>query len=132
MAESRAAKWKTMKNKSFIRLPPDSDSLRQHCLCTNFLAYLMLHPSLKHHPSPLGHGWELVDGRCRPVRYTKPALPRHLALHEPTPEQAYESNDDESKEEDEDSDDDDVRKHGEDSSETEESGSSEAEFSDMN
>ncbi|KAL8591125.1 hypothetical protein ACOMHN_063749 [Nucella lapillus] len=132
MAESRAAKWKTMKNKSFICLPLDSDSLRQHCLRTNFLAYLMLHPSLKHHPSPLGHGWELVDGRCRPVRYTKPALPRHLALHEPTPEQAYESNDDESKEEDEDSDDDDVQKHGEDSSETEESGSSKAEFSDMN
>ncbi len=27
MAEARAVKWKMMKNKSFIRLPPDADSL---------------------------------------------------------------------------------------------------------
>ena len=38
MAEARAAKWKTMKSKSFIRLPPDPDSLHQHCLCANYLA----------------------------------------------------------------------------------------------
>ena len=29
------------------------------------------------HPSPNGHGWELVDGNCRPVRRTRPALPAH-------------------------------------------------------
>ena len=66
MADARAAKWKTMKNKSFIRLPPYADSLRQHCLRANYLAYLVRHPSLKHHPSPVGHGWELVCGRCPP------------------------------------------------------------------
>ena len=55
-AEARATKWKQMKNKSFIRLPPDADSLHQHCLRANYLAYLVRHPSLKHHPSPLGHG----------------------------------------------------------------------------
>ena len=66
MADARAAKWKTMKNKSFIRLPSYADSLRQHCLCANYLAYLVRHPSLKHHPSPVGHGWELVCGRCPP------------------------------------------------------------------
>ena len=38
MAEARAVKWKTMKSKSFIRLPPDPDSLHQHCLCANYLA----------------------------------------------------------------------------------------------
>ena len=43
IAEARAAKWKRMKNKSFICLPPDADSLRQHCLCANYLAYLMCH-----------------------------------------------------------------------------------------
>ena len=64
MAEARAVKWKSMKNKSFIRLPPDEDSLHQHCLGANYLAYLVRHPSLKHHPMPIGHGWELVDGRC--------------------------------------------------------------------
>ncbi|KAJ3585747.1 hypothetical protein NHX12_014466 [Muraenolepis orangiensis] len=60
MAEARAAKWKRMKNRSFTRLPPDADSLRQHCLRANYLAYLVRHPSLKQHPSPLGHGWELI------------------------------------------------------------------------
>ena len=79
MAEAHATKWKGMKkNKTFIRLPPDSNSLRQHCLRANYLAYLVRHPSLKCHPSPLGHGWELVDGRCRSVRHTCPALPTHL------------------------------------------------------
>ena len=43
MAEARAAKWKRMKNKPFIRRPPDADSLRQHCLLANYMAYLMRH-----------------------------------------------------------------------------------------
>lgn len=38
----------------------------------------MRHPSLKHHLSPVGHDWELVDGRCRLVRRTQPALPKYL------------------------------------------------------
>ena len=40
MAEARAAKWKTLKKKSFIHLPPDLDSLRLHYRRVNFLAYL--------------------------------------------------------------------------------------------
>jgi len=36
---------------------------------------LNLHPL---HPSPIGHGWELVDGYCHLVRHTHPALPAHL------------------------------------------------------
>ena len=48
IAEARAAKWKRMKNKSFIRLPPDANSLRQHCLRANYLAYLLRNPSLRH------------------------------------------------------------------------------------
>ena len=35
-------------------------------------------PSLKDHPSPQGHGWELTSGRCRPVCHTHPALSAHL------------------------------------------------------
>ena len=125
MAEARATKWKQMKNKSFIRLPPDADSLHQHCLCANYLAYLVRHPSLKHHPSPLGHGWELMDGHCRPVRHTRPALPAHL----PTPEPGEDSEDDDESDEevDDDDDDDDVQRWREYSSESE---SSEAETSD--
>lgn len=71
MGEARAAKWNRMK-KSLMRLHPNADSLCQHCLRANYLAYLV------RHPSPLGHGWELVGGRCRPVHQTRPALPTHL------------------------------------------------------
>ena len=37
-----------------------------------------LHPKVYNHPSPFGHGWMLVDGRCRPVRNRLPALPNNL------------------------------------------------------
>ena len=92
MAEARAVKWKSMKKKFFIHLPPDKDSLRQHCLRANYLAYLVRHHSLKNHPSPLRHGWELVNGRCRPVRHTRPSLPINI----PAPEQADEEDENES------------------------------------
>ena len=101
IAEARAAKWKRMKNKSFICLPPDADSLPPRQL----LGVSNVSPSLKHHPSPLGHGWELVGGRCRPVRHTRPALPTHLRAPGP----AEESGEDDSEEQDEDEGDDDVR-----------------------
>lgn len=125
MAEARAAKWKRMKNKSFIRLPPDADSLRQHCLRANYLAYLVRHPSLKCHPSPLGHGWELVGGRCHTIHHTRPALPTYL----PAPGPAEESEEDESEEGD-DVEGDDVQRSRGDSSESDDSESSEAECSD--
>ena len=123
MAEARASKWKTMKRKSFIRLPPDADSLRQHCLRANYLAYLVRHPTLKHHPSPLGHGWELVGGRCRPVRHTRPALPTHLPAPGPVEE-------DEEVESEEDEEEDDVSQRRVESSESEDSESSDTECSD--
>ena len=53
MGTALAAKWKTMKRKSFIRLSPDVDSLCQHCLRANYLAYLIHRLSLKVHPLPL-------------------------------------------------------------------------------
>jgi len=77
MGTARAAKWKAMKKKSFICLPPDVDSLRQHCLRANYLAYLIHHPSLKDHPSPLGHGWELARSlsSCSPHTSCSPSIP---------------------------------------------------------
>ena len=71
MAEARATKWRTMK-KSFVRLSPDEDSLRQHCLHA---------PEVS--SSPLGHGWDLADGCCHPVHHTQPALPAHLPAPRP-------------------------------------------------
>ena len=41
-----------MKKESFVRLPPNADSLRQHCLRANYLAYLVRHHNLKQHLSP--------------------------------------------------------------------------------
>ena len=55
----------------------------------------MRHHSLKNHPSPLGHGWELVNGRCRPVRHTSPSLPINI----PAPGQADEEVENESQNE---------------------------------
>ena len=77
---SRATKWKKQKKKSLMRLLPDDDSLEQHIKRANFLAYIQRHPDLRRHPSPIGHGWELVNGCCRPVRHTKPALPISLPV----------------------------------------------------
>ncbi|CAJ1066758.1 hypothetical protein KUCAC02_002049 [Xyrichtys novacula] len=121
MADACASKWKTMKRKSFICLPPDADSLRQHCLHANYLAYLVRHPTLKNHPSPLRHGWELVGGRCSPVRHTRPVLPTHL----PAPGPVEEEGEVESEEEEED-----VAQRRVESSESDESESSDTEFSD--
>ena len=71
----------------------DTDCLRQHFIRANYLTYLVLHPLLKKHPSPIGHGWELVDGNCHPVRHTRPALPAHLpTLHLETAEKREETN----------------------------------------
>jgi len=46
-----------------------------------WMAYLMRHPSLKHHPSPLGHGWELVGVRCA-LSATRDLLSRRTYLHQ--------------------------------------------------
>ena len=77
----RAEKWRCQKKKSLMRLPPDDDCLKQH-----ILAYIQRHPELRDHPSPVGYGWTLVHGRCRPVRHTQQALPTEL--HTPSPLQA--------------------------------------------
>ena len=56
MAEAREVE-ENEEQISLVRLPPDADSLRQHSFHANYLAHLMHHPSLKHHPSPwLGAG----------------------------------------------------------------------------
>ena len=77
----------------------------------------MRHPSVKHHPSPLGHGWVLISGHCRPVRHTRPALPSHLPASGPSED----SEEEESNMENEQGDDEKAWKRREDSSESDES-----------
>ncbi len=74
------SKWHRLKIKCTVHLPPDDDSLNLHLKRTNYVAYCQIHYNLCEHPSPIGDGWELVNGKCRPVRYTFPPLPTRLTL----------------------------------------------------
>ena len=62
--QARASKWHKLKKKSTIRLPPDDDSLNHHIQRTNYITYCQLHYEMLQHPSPVGHGWESVNGKC--------------------------------------------------------------------
>ena len=95
VGEARAEKWRTQKKKSTIRLLPDSDSLHYHLCRANYLTYLLKHYQLQSHPSPIGHGWNLVNGLCLPVRSTQPPLPPSMPL---PPKPLLEVNSDESSE----------------------------------
>ena len=106
----RYDKWKAMKKESFLLVPPDTDCLPQHFIQANYLMHLVLHPLLKKHPSPIGHGWELMDGNCCPVRHhTYPALPTHLPTlytwrqQKKSEEDKHEENDEEQEEGEDDS-----------------------------
>ena len=37
-----------------------------------------MNPCLKNHPSPLGKGWELDKGVCKPQKYENLPLPKDL------------------------------------------------------
>ena len=95
MAEAHADKWKEIKR----IFSSNSDCLHQPFIRANYLTYLVLHPLLKKHPSSIGHGWELVDGNCRPVRHTRPTL--HLETAEKSEEDEHEETDEEQKEDSE-------------------------------
>ena len=69
-----------------MRQLPDYDSLEQHIKRANFWAYIQRHPDLRRHPFPISHGWELVNGCCRP----KPALPISLQVQS-TQQDGYDS-----------------------------------------
>ena len=101
LAEVRTSKWRTMKKKSTMRLAPDSDSLRHHLERANYLAYLQKNFNLKIHPSPVGHGWHLVNGLCMPIRSSELALPSSFSLPASShAEEDTDSNSDDGSEED--------------------------------
>jgi len=60
--------------------------------CTNYLAYLLTHCELQSHPSPIGHGWHLVNGLCVPVHSTHSPLLSFMPL--PTKPEAEINSDD--------------------------------------
>ena len=69
-----------MKRKNTQRLMPDDDTLSHICRRANYLAYCQKHFQLSEHPSPICHGWGIIDGKCRPVRNILPVIPSHLPL----------------------------------------------------
>lgn len=80
LGEARTSKWMKMKKKSTLRIPPDQDSHLLKVKRVNYQVFLFYnYHSATVPPSPLGHGWTLEGGRCVPIRYTKPALPKELS-----------------------------------------------------
>ena len=74
-------KWKSYKKKkSLARLPPDEDSLVHQITRGNYLAYIQRNYALSRHPTAIGNGWKLVNGRCYAVRHTKPNMPREITI----------------------------------------------------
>lgn len=92
--QARASKWHKLKKKSTMRLPPDSNSLDFHVERTNYITYCQRHYNLLEHPSPIGHCWEIMNGKCRPVRHTLPPLPEQLTRWDSSDENADESSSD--------------------------------------
>ena len=92
--QDRASKWHTLK-KSTIRLLPDDDSLDRHVERTNYITYCRLHYHLLEHLSPIGHGWEMRDGKCRAMCYTLPSLPKQLILRDYSAKSSHDSSSDE-------------------------------------
>ena len=97
--QARANKWKIRKKKSLVRLPPDDDSVTQHIKRANYLANIQRHSDTRMHPSPIGHEWQMMNGRCRPVRHTQPPQPIVLAV--PPTQQVDSESDEELDESDE-------------------------------
>lgn len=64
--------------KTTLRLMPDEDTLNYICVRANYLSYCQRNYRLKSHPSPIGNGWTIVEGRYRPVRNSLPELPVDL------------------------------------------------------
>ena len=70
------------KNAKFCRIEKQSTwrAFKRHFKRCNYLSFCQMNYDLKHHPSPVGNGWEIINGKCRPVRYTVPALPNQFVF----------------------------------------------------
>ena len=75
--EARLVNWKSMKQKSTLRLCADDDILDHYCERVNYLSYIQLQREVLNHPSHIGHGWILVYGCCLPVRNRSSAFPNN-------------------------------------------------------
>ena len=51
---------------------PDDVTLNHHCKRTNHITYCQLHFILLEHPSPVGHGWEIMMLNLCAQRHPRP------------------------------------------------------------
>ena len=97
LGEARAKKWSIMKRKSTARLPPDEESRYLRALRVAYQAYIWLHFDIPDAPpSPLQYSWQILDGKCVPVRYISAALPPQLTITRDRRPQDSDASDDES------------------------------------
>ena len=69
---ARASKWKSMKNKSTSRLPPDKDSYRQHVYRAHHQAKIWYNfRDSGDQPNPVGCGYILSGQNLLPSPHTK-------------------------------------------------------------
>ena len=68
-----------MKKKNTQRIMPGDDTLTHICTRANYLSFCQRNYQQCCHPSPIGNGWHIVQGKFRPVRNLKSALPVNLA-----------------------------------------------------
>ena len=67
-AEARALKWNKIKKKSTQRIPPDRASQNMKVKSASYQVYILHHyDKPETPPTPLEHGWELVEGKCQPL-----------------------------------------------------------------
>ena len=95
ISQARSKKWKAMKNKTTLRLPPDEDSFKQHLLRANYQAqiwYIFANPDA---PSmSLDHGYRQECLLVLPTPHTKEACPN--SLRRLVNDETFESDDDKS------------------------------------
>lgn len=76
LGQARATKWRSMKNKTTLGLPPDEDSFCQHLLRANYQAkvwYDFKSPSAP--ADPQQHGYTFDGQYLLPVCHTNIACP---------------------------------------------------------
>lgn len=79
LSEARATKWKQMKNKGTLRIPPDSDSFEQRLKRANYLSYIWFNYYRPDAPnSPLTHGFILKTGDIVLLLHTLSAMPENI------------------------------------------------------
>jgi len=62
MAEAHADKWKAMKKKSFLQIPPDTDCPHQHFIHVNYSTYLINAPPIAKEASFTNWSWTGASG----------------------------------------------------------------------